>query len=70
MATRDGRWRVEVGGTGPAVVGYRLVDAAVDRWLPLTPALIAELEQHGVDLADLSETAVPGTTPGTSGTAA
>jgi hypothetical protein len=57
MTTRDGRWRVEVGGTGVAVVWYRLLGPGVDRWLPSTAALVAELEQHGVDVADLGDAA-------------
>ena len=55
MTTRDGRWRVEAGGTGSAVVWYRLIGPAIDRFVPSTRALIAELERHGVDLADLSD---------------
>lgn len=57
MTTRDGRWRVEVGGTGAAVVWYRLLGPDVDRWLPSTPALVAEIGRHGVDLADLHDAA-------------
>lgn len=57
MTTRDGRWRVEAGGTGTAVVWYRLIGPTVDRFLPSMSALVAELERCGVDLADLGETA-------------
>jgi hypothetical protein len=57
MTTLDGRWRVEVRGTGTAVIWYQLVGPDVDRWLPSTPALLAELEQHAVNLADLAEAA-------------
>lgn len=61
MISRDGRWRIEVGGTGTAVVWYRLIGPDVDRWLPSTSALIAELARHAVGLVDLRE-ADPGKT--------
>jgi hypothetical protein len=64
MTTRDGRWRVEAGGTGSVVVWYRLTGPGVDRWLPSTPALIAELGRCGVDLGDLREAAVSDTSTG------
>lgn len=57
MATPDGRWRVEAGGTGPSVVWYRLLGPDIDRYLPSMPALLAELERRGVDLAEFAEVA-------------
>lgn len=53
MQTRDGSWRVEVGGLSSTIVWYRLIGPDVDRWLPSTPALMATLTDAGVDLADL-----------------
>lgn len=64
MITHDGCWRVEAGGTGTVVVWYRVVGLDVDRWLPSTPALIAELDRSGVDLADLREVRGPDATSG------
>lgn len=55
MTTQDGRWRIEVSGTGTAVVWYRLIGPDVDRWVPSTPALIAELARHAVRLTDLRD---------------
>jgi hypothetical protein len=54
MQTRDGRWRVLVGGVG-SVVWYRLLGPGVDRALPSTAALFKALEAFGVDPADLVE---------------
>jgi hypothetical protein len=56
MRTRDGRWRVEVGGVG-SVVWYRLIGPGTRRALPSTQALVAALAALGVDLADLVEAA-------------
>lgn len=55
MTTSDGHWRIEVGGTGTAVVWYRLLGPGVDRYLPSTPALITELDRHDIELADLRD---------------
>jgi hypothetical protein len=54
MQTRDGRWRVEVGGVG-SVVWYRLVGPGVNRALPSTEALIDALATVDVVLAELVE---------------
>src|SRR5690348_13652630 len=54
MQTRDGRWRVEVGGAG-SIVWYRLSGPGVHRALPSTAALIDALAKVGVDLAELVE---------------
>jgi len=54
MQTRDGRWRVQVGGVG-SIVWYRLVGPEVERWLPGTSALIDVLTALGIDPADLIE---------------
>ncbi len=54
METRDGRWRVEVGGVG-SVVWYRLIGPEGPRALPSTDALLQALTTAGVDLADLVE---------------
>ncbi|GAA0903360.1 hypothetical protein GCM10009558_002130 [Virgisporangium aurantiacum] len=51
-----------MGGTGALVVWYQLVGPDVDRWLPSMPALITELEQHAVQLADLAEADASDTT--------
>ena len=56
MQTRDGRWRVDVGGLSPTVVWYRLIGPGVERWLPSTKALMDALAEAGVDPADLDET--------------
>jgi hypothetical protein len=56
MQTRDGRWRVEVGGVG-SIVWYRLIGPGVDRQVPSTQALVEALATVGVDLADLVEAA-------------
>ena len=54
MRTRDGRWRVEVGGVG-SIVWYRLIGPGVNRALPSTAALVEALAVVGIDLADLVE---------------
>jgi hypothetical protein len=55
MHTRDGKWRVQVGGLGTVVVWYRLIGPGLNRWLPSTQALVNALADVGVDLADLNE---------------
>ena len=54
MQTRDGRWRIEVGGVG-SVVWYRLAGPGTTRALPSTQALLNALAEAGIDLADLVE---------------
>lgn len=55
METRDGAWRVEVGGVG-ATTWYTLIGPDVRRNLPSLTALMAAVEQAGVDLGELRET--------------
>lgn len=55
MITHDGRWRVDANGTGTQVVWYRLTGPDTDRVLPSMAALVAELDQRRVDLADLRD---------------
>jgi hypothetical protein len=57
MRSRDGRWRVEVGGLGADVVWYRLIGPGADRWLPSMAALERALAEAGVELGELREAA-------------
>jgi hypothetical protein len=54
MRTRNGSWRVEVGGVG-SIVWYHVVGPGVDRWLPSTNAMLEVLAGGGVDVAELVE---------------
>jgi hypothetical protein len=54
MVTRDGRWRVVVGGVG-SVTWYRLVGPDVARNLPSLTALMAALDEVGVGMGELRE---------------
>jgi hypothetical protein len=54
MQTADGCWRVDVGGVG-ATKWYRLVGPNYSRNLPSTAALLAAVEQVGVDIGELRE---------------
>ncbi|GAA0719255.1 hypothetical protein Drose_05590 [Dactylosporangium roseum] len=55
METADGKWRVEVGGTGTVVVWYTLHGPGVRRNLPSLNALVAALAEHGIDVGELRE---------------
>lgn len=54
MQTPDGKWRVEVGGVG-ATTWYTLIGPGVRRNLPSITALMAALDEVGVDMGALRE---------------